>query len=378
MDTDEFPLGPISENSLESSDVPSRQSTTRSQRSPAEPSEHVDKEHQPATNMSSTRRDKFRSSNTSIDSRSITDNVSPSSTKRYIEVTSVTDEDTDENTRQEQQQRLELPSAHPNAAQDQGTMVSSQTTGGGGDNDVIEIHQFSSNDLDVYLDIYFETLNNRLRHYIGRDDEQIQQFRSTMKTRISRTSSATKFNVDLVRLDSDPTAREFQSVLLGKMNGEVVAAVTMLFEGESPSISQTSSSPESNSCLSFPARWLINKANYVPANVEECYIEMIGVKSAHRNHGIGAAMLECVEHFARQAGANLLTIHASGQQLQNYFERSGFHVDRTDKSSWWKWIVERQSTNKLAKNLSANDNDGFDYTTGSYLNESMVESIHEE
>jgi hypothetical protein len=40
-------------------------------------------------------------------------------------------------------------------------------------------------DIDAYLDIYFDTLDNRLRHYIG-EDEQLQQFRVSMKNRISK------------------------------------------------------------------------------------------------------------------------------------------------------------------------------------------------
>jgi hypothetical protein len=66
-------------------------------------------------------------------------------------------------------------------------MVQSYTSG---DNDVIEIHEFSLVDIDAYLDIYFETLDNRLRHYIG-EDEQLQQFRVSMKNRISKNKKKT-------------------------------------------------------------------------------------------------------------------------------------------------------------------------------------------
>jgi len=104
---------------------------------------------------------------------------------------------------------------------------------------------------------------------------------------------------------------------------------------------------------------------------------MIGVKSAYRNHGIGSAMVECVEYFARQQGANLLTIHISGQQLQNYFERFGFTVDHTDRSSFWKWLFERQNIIKFSKILSS-DEGHVDYTRNSYINESMVDNITEE
>ena len=110
--------------------------------------------------------------------------------------------------------------------------------------------------------------------------------------------------------------------------------------------------------------------------MEECYIEMIGVKSAYRNHGIGAAMLECVEHFARQAGALLLTVHTNSDQLKNYFERFGFTIDHSDSSALWKWMVERESITKMSKTISPNDGNN-DYpmdSTGSYINESMIGS----
>jgi GNAT superfamily N-acetyltransferase len=238
-------------------------------------------------------------------------------------------------------------------------MVQSYTSG---DNDVIEIHEFSLVDIDAYLDIYFETLNNRLRHFIG-DDEQLQQFRLATKNRIT----------------SDTNSREYQNVLLGKMNGEVVAAVTLSFPGETTTISNTHILPQASSCLTSIRRWMIRNANYIPSNMEECYIEMIGVKNPYRNHGIGAAMLECVEHFARQAGAVLLTVHISGDQLRNYFQRFGFLIENTDNSAFWKWLVERQSTQKMAKPISPSD-ENTDYpmdNTSSYINESMVGSQDE-
>jgi ribosomal protein S18 acetylase RimI-like enzyme len=237
------------------------------------------------------------------------------------------------------------------------TMVSSYTTGG--DNDVIEIHEFSFADIDAYLDIYFETLNNRLRHFIG-EDNQLQQFRNGMKTRIN----------------SDHNSREYRNVLLGKMNGEVVAAVTLTFPSETTTVLNNNILQQSSSCFTSVRRWMIRNANYIPANMEECYIEMIGVKSAYRNHGIGAAMLECVEHFARQAGALLLTVHTNSDQLKNYFERFGFNIDHSDSSALWKWMVERESINKMSKTISPNDGNN-DYpmdSTGSYINESMIGS----
>lgn len=150
----------------------------------------------------------------------------------------------------------------------------------------------------------------------------------------------------------------------------------MLFPKESPTIPQTGNIPQQNSCMKSVHHWMAQKSNYVPANMEECYIEMIGVKSAYRNHGIGSAMLECVEYFAQQAGATLLTIHTNGPQLRNYFQRFGFTVDNADNSAFWKWIVERQSINKLSKTLAPNQENVHDMT-GSYINESMVGSLDE-
>ena len=96
-----------------------------------------------------------------------------------VEVTSITDEEEDT----ERQRRFDSEKRTQTILPDPETMVSSYTTGG--ENDVIEIHQFSISDLDVYLDIYFETLTNRLRHYVGQNEE-LQQFRANMKTRIGR------------------------------------------------------------------------------------------------------------------------------------------------------------------------------------------------
>jgi hypothetical protein len=160
------------------------------------------------------------------------------------------------------------------------------------------------------------------------------------------------------------------------MNGDILAAVKILFPGETSTISPTSNPPQQSSCLSSIRRWITQKANYIPTNIEECYIEMIGVKTAYRNHGIGSAMLECVEHVARQSGARLLTIHTHGQQLRNYFQRYGFNIDHNDSSSFWKWMLERQTINKLSKPLSS-DEELNDYAMGSYINESMVGSIEE-
>ena len=270
-----------------------------------------------------------------------------------IDLETVTDEDDKESIqRQNIQERNSVLT-------ERSTIVPSYTSG---DNDIIEIHEFSIGDIDAYLDIYFEILNNRLRHFIG-NEQQLQEFRLKMKNRIT----------------SDRTAPEYQNVLLGKMHGEVVAAVTLVFPGDTTTITNDNILAQDTSCLKSMHRWMGRNANYIPTNMEECYIEMIGVKSAFRNHGIGSSMIECVEDFARQAGATLLTIHISGQQLRNYFERFDFEIDHTDNSAFWKWIVERQSTQKLSKTLTLNaeNNDhGIDNTSG-YVNESTAGSEDE-
>ena len=180
--------------------------------------------------------------------------------------------------------------------------------------------------------------------------------------------------MSLCSADSNTNAPEYRNVLLGKINGEVLAAVTMLFSKESPIISQPLPTSERNACLTSIRRWMIQKANYIPTNIEECYIEMIGVKNDYRNRGIGSAMIECVEYFAQQAGANLLTIHISGQRSRSFFERYDFTNDRSDNSPFWKWIVERQRIVKLSKMLPS-IGENAEQTTSSYVNESIVGSI---
>jgi predicted GNAT family acetyltransferase/uncharacterized membrane protein YkoI len=271
---------------------------------------------------------------------------------QQIELRSITDDDDEDD--EERQNKVDTQTTDRIITDRDSTMVSSYTTGG--DNDVIEIHEFSYADIDAYLDIYFETVNNRLTHFIG-DNEQLQRFRTAMKTRIN----------------SDTNSREYQNVLLGKMNGEVVAAVTLSFPDETTTVANDNILPQANSCITSIRRWMIRNANYIPTDMEECYIEMIGVKSAYRNHGIGAAMLECVEHFARQAGALLLTVHTNSEQLRNYFERFGFAIDHADNSAFWKWAVERQSINKMSKTISPNNDYPMD-STNSYVNESMFGS----
>ncbi|CAF0842061.1 unnamed protein product [Didymodactylos carnosus] len=224
------------------------------------------------------------------------------------------------------------------------------------DGDELEVHQLSVGDIDAYLDIYFETLDNRLKHLIG-DEQQLTEFRTATKERIK----------------SDPNSREYQTVLLGKIGGEVLAAVTMLFNGDQTTIARTQlKNQQQRGCFSSIRNWMVNKANYTPIYTEECYIEMIGVKANYRRQGIGAAMLECVEHFARKAGARWLTIHIQGR-LRDYFERYGFQVAHTDYSPLWKWFVERESSEKLTKQIAVEEEDegGTAGQDSLYINESM-------
>ncbi|CAF1163772.1 unnamed protein product [Adineta steineri] len=364
MDTDGFPLAAISERSTENDTMTSINSIKRDQRAPLRPIDSIGgiengsvssrKVDQPAVLETNTRSGQLNERISTNTGRSgqlnerVSSNTDRSRKYNQFEVTSIQDEDDELDNKYISERPSQLTVGGDS------TMVSSYTTGG--ENDIIEIHQFSLADIDAYLDIYFETLHSRLRHYIGQD-EQIQQFRIAMKNRIN----------------TNPNAREFQNVLLGKMNGEVLAAITMAFPDETPTISQASQILQQNSCLSSIRRWFIQKANYIPTHMEECYIEMIGVKSGYRNNGIGTAMLECVEQFARQAGASRLTVHTNGPQSRHYFERYGFILDNSDSSAFWKWVIERQSIDKLTRNLASVEEN--DYAANSYINESMTESV---
>ncbi|CAF1099623.1 unnamed protein product [Adineta ricciae] len=269
---------------------------------------------------------------------------------QQVELTTVTDDE------EQTEKRSNIQPRNPHVT-DHDTMVSSYTTND--DNDVIEIHEFSLADADAYIDIYFETLNNRLRHFIGIDD-QLQQFRLAMKNRIN----------------SETNSREYQNALLGKMNGDVVAAVMLSFPSEPTTVSNDNILPQPDSCITSLRRWMVRNANYTPTNMDECYIEMIGVRSAFRNHGIGAAMLECVEHFARQAGARLLTVHVNSEQLRGYFQRFNFQVDHSDNSAFWKWVVERESILKMSKPISPDEEGTGNQLDGdsNYLAESTIGS----
>ena len=227
--------------------------------------------------------------------------------------------------------------------------------------DVIEIHQFSPPDVDAYLDIYFETLHGRLSHFVG-GLAALESVRLAIKKRII----------------SDVNAREYQNVLIGKINDEVVAAASLSFAGDTSTIRTEHMLAEDHSCLASMRRRLIEKAQYSPTHPEECYVEMIGVKQAYRNHGIGAAMLECVEHFARQAGARLLTVHVHSEQLRGYFQRVGFVLDHSDRSAFWKWVVERENVKKMVKAITPSEDSAekisMEYP-GSYINGSMIDSL---
>jgi hypothetical protein len=185
MDIDGFPLAKISEKSIIDDNPTSIKSTIRHKRAPLRPADSngrmengdisTSKYSPPPANLE-----------ISLHSERSNETTSPDidQTRKFnaYEVTSLPDDDSDDNIQSNKQIVSERPSQI--TSEYENTIVSSYTTGGG-DNDVIEIHQFSSADIDAYLDIYFETLDNRLRRYIG-EDEQLQQFRVAMKNRIRK------------------------------------------------------------------------------------------------------------------------------------------------------------------------------------------------
>ena len=175
MDTDGFPLAAISERSV-ADDTLTPVKSKRGKRAPLQPADAVD-----ATgngDVSSAKLGQPAILDVSAESQA----RDPMKKYNQVEVSSIPDED-DDDIGGEDKYPPQRVSQRTN--DQEATMVSSYTTGGG-DNDVIEIHQFSQADVDAYLDIYFETLNSRLRHYVGQGD-QLQQFRVAMKNRISRT-----------------------------------------------------------------------------------------------------------------------------------------------------------------------------------------------
>ena len=222
-----------------------------------------------------------------------------------------------------------------NATRHASSMITIYGDSSSDNDDVIEIHQFSLDDLDAYLDIYFDVLDRRLRYLIGSDDE-IDRFRQSMKNRIS----------------SNLNSPEYERVILGKMYGSVVAAALLKFPGDPTSIPADRFSVKSKFCFNSLHFWLMTKSTYLPQKAEECYIEMIGVKENFRNLGIGTVMLESIEDLARQAHITLITTHVHNERLENYFERSNFHYDKSDRSAFWKWIIERDNFKKFSKTIS--------------------------
>ena len=170
MDIDGFPLAAISEKSIIDNDT--RVSPKFNKRVPVHPTDS-----NASMENGDTSNPKLTLKQSTYSEQSLELNPRNSDIKKYnqYEVTSIPDED----------DKIESQRPSQLITDRDSTMVSSYTTGGGGDNDVIEIHQFSTADTDAYLDIYFETLDSRLRHYIGQDEE-LRQFRTEMKNRISK------------------------------------------------------------------------------------------------------------------------------------------------------------------------------------------------
>ena len=174
MDTDGFPLSAISEKSTENSEETPKRRANKAKRQTSTPTSETSANLENGDAASTGR--KRNKTKTPLEKPVVVNE--PTTT---IELNEVTDDDDGE---PERERRLDAPARiSTTSPEPAGTMISSYTTGG--ENDVIEIHQFSLADLDVYLDIYFETLNSRLRHYVG-GNEQLTQFRTSMKNRIGK------------------------------------------------------------------------------------------------------------------------------------------------------------------------------------------------
>ena len=181
MDADGFPLAAISEKSNETSEETPKRRANKGRRQTSTPtSEHSANLENGDAASTGRKRNKTKPP--------LENNVSSEPTTT-IELNEVTDDDDGE---PERERRLDAPARVSTISPEPGTMISSYTTGG--ENDVIEIHQFSPADLDVYLDIYFETLNSRLRHYVG-GNEQLTQFRTSMKNRIGKEATKSSFRM---------------------------------------------------------------------------------------------------------------------------------------------------------------------------------------
>jgi hypothetical protein len=188
MDTDGFPLATISERSITDDNPTTIKPTQRNRRAPLRPADSNDgiengniitSKFNPSTNLE-----------TSLHSEQSNETTSPKINHQrnfnHYKRTGLSNEHDDN----QKDKRIVSERPSQSTTEPYNTMVSSYTTGAD-DNDVIEIHQFSSADIDAYLDIYFETLDNRLRHYIGQD-EQLQEFRVATKNRISKNPFSPK------------------------------------------------------------------------------------------------------------------------------------------------------------------------------------------
>lgn len=200
--------------------------------------------------------------------------------------------------------------------------------------DIVEIHRFSLDDLDEYLEIYFDAFSSRLTNFFSTDD-QFSIFHDEMKSRI----------------ETDFKSIEFENVLLGKIDGKLVGAAFLLFPGQTSSFLSQTISLQSNFCFASIQRWIFDKIIYKTNNEQECHIEMIGVRPEYRNFGIGTAMIESIEDFARERGATFLTAYASNEHSQNFFQRSNFQVDHSDRSSLWNFIFGHEKSKKFSKTI---------------------------
>ena len=182
MDTDGFPLSAISEKSNEIPDETAKRRSNKTKRQTATATNEngVNLENGDVSSLSSTGQ-KRNKSKTTVENSISSEPIEPTTkVEEEIELTEIMDEDDGE---PERERRLAYEHRELENSTEPMTMISSYTTGG--ENEVIEIHQFSVADLDVYLDIYFDTLNNRLRNYVGGND-QLNQFRASMKNRIGK------------------------------------------------------------------------------------------------------------------------------------------------------------------------------------------------
>ena len=188
MDTDGYPLAPLGEQNGVDQRVTSSKSKTSDRRAPLRPAMSDASMENGYASITASLESPKRGSNPLASRGKLQETTDPpedaaASRKSKVkqgEMISIPDEeDDDEDDGQESGVGMERPSQRTT---DPDTMISSFATSG--ESEVVEIHQFSVADIDVYLDIYFETLADRLRHHLGTED-QVRQFRADMKTRIS-------------------------------------------------------------------------------------------------------------------------------------------------------------------------------------------------